>query len=198
MSKIIPLREAKPPARDDIINAVVELITQQGIAAVTSRKIAESAGLPLGSIQHHFGSKEQMLEAVLERCHQIFLILVNNEELLKGSLEERAAMFIALSWRHYRSDIYVATLEILIATRSHRNVVSLVQLTKQQAAAHNKRIREIFPECPLDDRALSEVMIASHCSLTGLTVEVILQPKLVNIGGYLRRIASALEMMLVD
>ena len=83
-----------------------------------------------------------------------------------------------------------------MATRSQREIVSLADLTQQQAIEQRQRIREIFPECKLDDRALSEVLTSTHVFLTGLTVETILEPKLVNIGGYLRRCTRAMTMML--
>lgn len=175
---------------------MVELITAEGYTAATTRRIAEWAGVSHGAVQYHFGSKAKLFEALLQRSHERFVSLVDNEALLKGDLEERVGMFVALSWRHYQDKLYLAAIEILMVTRSHREVVSLVELTEQQAVEHRKRMREIFPECELDDRALTEALISNHIFLTGLTVETILEPRLGNIGGYLRRATQAMVAML--
>jgi hypothetical protein len=87
-------------------------------------------------------------------------------------------------------------IEISLVTRSQRNVVSLVQLTDQQAVQHRKRLRGILPECQLDNRALTEVLISIHTYLTDLVIETILEPRLTNIGGYLRLATRAVVGML--
>ncbi|ARN75814.1 TetR/AcrR family transcriptional regulator [Oceanicoccus sagamiensis] len=183
-------------AREKIIDALVALITEQGFVAATNRRVAEWAEVSQSTVQYHFSTKARMFEAVLQRCHAEFLQLVDNDALLSGRLEARANLFVVLSWRHYQSALYLATIEILMATRSQREIVTLTQLTDHQAVEQRQRIREIFPECQLDDRALAEVLTSTHVFLTGLTVETILEPKLVNIGGYLRRCTRAMVVML--
>ncbi len=185
-----------PSARARIIDALVELITSEGFNAATNRRVAQWAEVSQSTVQYHFSSKARLFEAVLQRCHEEFLKLVNDDALLSGKLEDRANLFVVMSWRHYQSPLYLATIEILMATRSQREIVSLVDLTAHLAVEQRQRIREIFPECKLNDRALSEVLTSTHVFLTGLTVETIMSPKLVNIGGYLRRATRAMVIML--
>ena len=182
--------------REAIIDALVEVITEEGFVAATNRRIAERAKVSVGTVQYHFSTKAHLFEIVLQRCHQEFLLLVADDALLSGKLESRVNLFVVMSWRHYQSKLYLATIEILMATRSQREIVSLVELTEHQAVEQRRRIRQIFPECQLDDRALSEVLTSTHVFLTGLTVETLLKPKLVNIGGYLRRCTRAMVVML--
>jgi len=182
--------------REEIIDALVEVITEEGFVAATNRRIAERAKVSVGTVQYHFNTKAHLFEIVLQRCHQEFLLLVADDALLSGKLESRVNLFVVMSWRHYQSKLYLATIEILMATRSQREIVSLVELTEHQAVEQRRRIRQIFPECQLDDRALSEVLTSTHVFLTGLTVETLLKPKLVNIGGYLRRCTRAMVVML--
>ncbi|MCP3908348.1 MAG: TetR/AcrR family transcriptional regulator [Oceanicoccus sp.] len=182
--------------REEIIDALVEVITEEGFVAATNRRIAERAKVSVGTVQYHFSTKAHLFEIVLQRCHQEFLLLVADDALLSGKLESRVNLFVVMSWRHYQSKLYLATIEILMATRSQREIVSLVELTEHQAVEQRRRIRQIFPECQLDDRALSEVLTSTHVFLTGLTVETLLKPKLVNIGGYLRRCTRAMVVML--
>ena len=192
MSNVVQLttkkKTAKPDdSREKIINAFVEIVARENFSVATNKRIADKAGVSLGTVQYHFSTKSKMLEAVLELAHADYLQLIDNNTLLTGSYDDRVMLFVSLSWRHYQSDMYLATLEILMVTRGQRELVSLVNLTEAQAAKQRNRIREIFPECKLDDRQLKEALNTLNSFLTGLTVQTILVPSLVNIGGYIRR-----------
>ena len=52
-------------SRAGILSAAARLFRQQGYAAVSLRNIATEAGMKAGSIYHHFESKEQIVEEVL-------------------------------------------------------------------------------------------------------------------------------------
>lgn len=48
--------------RTEIVYAVWALVAEQGIDAVTMRRVAAQAGVSLGQVQHYFASKEQLLQ----------------------------------------------------------------------------------------------------------------------------------------
>ncbi|MGW7367841.1 TetR/AcrR family transcriptional regulator [Streptomyces sp. NPDC054841] len=54
-----------PPTRRRIIGAVLRIIGQDGIAAVTNRRIAKEAGVSLGSVTYHFTSQHELLRESL-------------------------------------------------------------------------------------------------------------------------------------
>ncbi|MFD6180616.1 TetR/AcrR family transcriptional regulator [Streptomyces goshikiensis] len=57
-----------PPASDTrqrIIDAVLRIIGQDGIAAVTNRRIAKEAGVSLGSVTYHFATQYELLRESL-------------------------------------------------------------------------------------------------------------------------------------
>ncbi|MGW1893464.1 TetR/AcrR family transcriptional regulator [Streptomyces sp. NPDC002004] len=51
--------------RQNIIDAVLRIIGQDGIAAVTNRRIAKEAGVSLGSVTYHFASQHELLRESL-------------------------------------------------------------------------------------------------------------------------------------
>ena len=199
-SKIVSIKQAVKinpvSTREKIIDALIELINEQGFVAATNRRVAEWAEVSHSTVQYHFSTKARLFEAVLQRCHKEFLKLVDDEALFTGKLEDRASLFVVLCWRHYQSQLYLATVEILMVTRSQQVIASLVDLTEHQATEQRQRLRQIFPECELDDRGLSEVFTYTHVFLTGLSIEGIREPGMVNIGGYLRRLSGAITKML--
>lgn len=51
--------------KQKIISTAIECIEQEGFQNVTIRKIAEAAGVNVAAINYHFGSKEQLLNIVM-------------------------------------------------------------------------------------------------------------------------------------
>ncbi|MGI2295632.1 TetR/AcrR family transcriptional regulator [Paenibacillus sp. GXUN7292] len=53
--------------RDTIVKAAVELLVKHGPSAITHRKVAARAEVPLGSTTYYFASLEQLIEEALGR-----------------------------------------------------------------------------------------------------------------------------------
>src|ERR1039458_1842591 len=53
--------------KDKILNAAERLIGEQGYAATSLRHIIAEAGVNLAAVHYHFGSKEDLLDAVVLR-----------------------------------------------------------------------------------------------------------------------------------
>lgn len=58
---------ARGDAKERIFAAAERLFTEQGYAATSMRMIAAAAGVPLASINYHFGSKRDLMESVYQR-----------------------------------------------------------------------------------------------------------------------------------
>jgi AcrR family transcriptional regulator len=56
---------APPDTRERILRTTVELIGQEGIAAVTNRRVAKAADVSLGSLTYHFPSQVDLLRESL-------------------------------------------------------------------------------------------------------------------------------------
>jgi TetR/AcrR family transcriptional regulator, regulator of biofilm formation and stress response len=54
--------------RDALLDAVLRVVAEAGVDAVTHRRVAEVARLPLASTTYWFDSKEHLLTAALERA----------------------------------------------------------------------------------------------------------------------------------
>jgi AcrR family transcriptional regulator len=54
------------PVRDQLISAAIEVVTKDGLAAATTRRISEQAGLPLGTFHYWFSNKEELFECLFE------------------------------------------------------------------------------------------------------------------------------------
>jgi TetR/AcrR family transcriptional regulator, regulator of biofilm formation and stress response len=56
--------------REALLEATLRIVADVGADAVTHRRVAEVAGLPLASTTYYFGSKEELLTAALELAAQ--------------------------------------------------------------------------------------------------------------------------------
>ena len=57
---------AEPKTRAIILEAAKQALLETGYAGLSTRKIADSAGVPLSQIHYHFGSKQGLVLEVLE------------------------------------------------------------------------------------------------------------------------------------
>jgi AcrR family transcriptional regulator len=60
-------RRSAEERREQLIDAAVEVIADQGLARATTRAITDRAGLALGAFHYVFDSKDELLEAVIQR-----------------------------------------------------------------------------------------------------------------------------------
>ncbi|GAA2332841.1 TetR family transcriptional regulator [Streptomyces cuspidosporus] len=58
---------ADPQRRERILTAALDLIADEGIARVSHRRIAARAGVPLGSMTHHFSGMDDLLREAFDR-----------------------------------------------------------------------------------------------------------------------------------
>jgi AcrR family transcriptional regulator len=52
--------------RAEIVEAAIELISREGLAAASTRQIAAEAGVSLSTLHYCFGTKEALIDAVIE------------------------------------------------------------------------------------------------------------------------------------
>jgi DNA-binding transcriptional regulator YbjK len=66
-------RQPRATRREQVIDAVLDVIAEHGVTGVTYRTVATAAGLPFGSMTYYFPSKDEMVFAAFERfAHQSF------------------------------------------------------------------------------------------------------------------------------
>ncbi len=58
--------------RTEILDVAEDLIQRMGINAMSYKHISDIVGIKKPSIHHHFPKKENLVEALLERCHIVY------------------------------------------------------------------------------------------------------------------------------
>ncbi|MDJ0785344.1 MAG: TetR/AcrR family transcriptional regulator [Myxococcota bacterium] len=106
--------ERTAETRGRILAAVVESIEAVGFQRTTASEIAKRAGVTWGAVQHHFGGKDGILNAVLQQSFDRFAREFRDPPAADAPLEERVHFFVECAWRHFGSPHFRSTLEILL------------------------------------------------------------------------------------
>ncbi len=183
--------------QDKIIQAVISLIKEKGFAAASSSQIAKRAGVTWGAVQHHFGGKEEILEEVLQRSHLKFQETLSANRFTTGTPTRRIAKYVDAAWYHYQGDEYMATLEILLATRGHGKARNDLSVSRSRSA-HMSLARRIFHDSRASDALIQESIYLVHCMLTGILIEIALEPESFSPKPHMKRLKSVLHGMLYD
>lgn len=181
--------------RDAIVNAVIGLIKEGGFGNASSSRIAERAGITWGAVQHHFGSKEDILDAILAVLQQRFSQLMETPALRQGTLDERVDAFVERLWKHYQTDMFIVAVEILLASRGFESRPSR-DWEQQQLAGHLRAFRDIFHDVDKRSAQMLEALTYVHIVLMGMTMERVFESRARSVKQHLQRLKGSLREML--
>lgn len=135
-------------SREQILDATERLMATRGYAATSISDIRRACGLPASSIYWHFGSKDGVLAAVMERGAERFFAAIPTD----GSIDEQLAVTAALQSRHpdFLRFLYLLSLE-----RSDDPVVAeVVRRVRDTAIGRfSDAVRRLLPTGLPPDRA---------------------------------------------
>ncbi|MBW2446885.1 MAG: TetR/AcrR family transcriptional regulator [Deltaproteobacteria bacterium] len=106
--------ERTAETRAKVMAAVVASIASVGFQRTTAAEITRRAGVSWGAVQHHFGDKDGILDAVLADSFERFAQRLAGVELDGLDLDARVATFVDGAWEHFGSPHYRCTFEILL------------------------------------------------------------------------------------
>ena len=90
--------------RTRILDAAQDLIQRLGVNAMSYQHISDAVGIRKASIHHHFPTKENLVDTVLERYSVYFFDLVDNILQSKLSPREKLQRYIDLFEATLKSD----------------------------------------------------------------------------------------------
>lgn len=126
-------KPGRPPIHPDelspILDAVLRLATRQSSQLASMRQIAAEAGVSPGRLQHHFGSRDELIS----RAFRTHLLRVTDElERLRtspGTASERMAKVINEVAAHYswqRTSVWVDLLARGVGSEEYRGAVRVI------------------------------------------------------------------------
>ena len=109
--------ERSDETRERVVNAAIQCIAEYGYRNASVTRIAKRSGVSWGGIQHHFGTKDAIIQAVLDRALDEFLLESRRMSPTDDTLENRVAVLVEGAWRLVNRPGFLALLEIVLSHR---------------------------------------------------------------------------------
>jgi AcrR family transcriptional regulator len=112
------------PAKDRqerILDAVVRLLAQRGISAVSIRAVAREAGVSLGLVNYHYEDKTSLIRAALRRIEAQDIALVEPDMALQPEERLRAALQRVADPEFLTTEYLSLRLQLWALARAHED-----------------------------------------------------------------------------
>lgn len=143
------LRRPSELRKLELIDAALHIVATKGIAALTTRSLAEQVGLSSGAIFRHFASLDALLEAVVARVEAVIDATYPPSELPSS---ERLERFIEA-----RSTAVSKQLGILRLVLSEQFLLALPKRASEQLSRCMHKTRAFVIECVRDGQETGEM-----------------------------------------
>ncbi len=151
---------ARARAREILIEAAIELFGERGVAGASVSEITQRAGVAQGLVSYHFGGKERLVSAVIDRWFTTLFDIPTVE----GTPDEVLAGVIdgALRATAYALPLQRAVIALQQQPATHRLFAESEDRFAEQATASEDIIRGLFRDRGAEDPALEEIMLRSN------------------------------------
>jgi AcrR family transcriptional regulator len=106
--------------REKVIQAAAGCVAEEGFAAANTNRIVERAGVTWGVLQHHFGDKSGLHDAVLERGMEELQAGFEAITIEGDDIHKRVAQVVDGAFRIFTAPLSLASNEIVVNTRAPR------------------------------------------------------------------------------
>ncbi|WEK61867.1 MAG: TetR/AcrR family transcriptional regulator [Candidatus Microbacterium colombiense] len=160
-------RVARERAREVILDAAIETFAERGVSGASIADITRRAGVAQGLVNYHFGGKEQLIVAVIDRWFDALFELPQ----IPGTADQRLGGVIdgAVMATGYALPLQRAVLAMQQQPMTHRLFAEAEERHAARAFVAEESVRDIFRERGAADPSLEEIMLRS--TLEGILVK---------------------------
>jgi len=168
--------ERSAATRGKLIGAAIDLLYREGYSATTTISVAAKARVSRGAMLHQFPTRVDLLFAVAEHI-SAEQSRYRREHLAADKFATSLERFIAaakVSWEVHSQPSSIALLEIIMATRSDRDLrKGFAPFVKNWAEKRRIAATNMAADLGIADVSKIEAMIGLHqASLRGLAIEL--------------------------
>jgi AcrR family transcriptional regulator len=146
------MSEAGDATRKALLDAAEDLLISKGVAGITTRKVAEQAGVNQALVHYHFGTIEELLVAALERVS--VQVKARSQEIyqpdrlfIEGWFEEMEAA-ITTDFDKGWGKVWLENLTL--AANRPKVAKQYVKASTMTRKLHEKHVREMLEELGVD------------------------------------------------
>jgi len=181
-------------SREQILDATEKLMSSRGYAATSISDIRKACGLPASSIYWHFGSKDGVLAAVMERGAERYFAAIP----VDADIDQQLAAVIAQQEQH--PDFLRLFLLLSLERNDDPAVTEVVRRVRDRAIARfGEAIASLVPaDVPAAkaQRAVAELAAIATALSDGIFLAEHLEPDVTDIGRMYRRLHQTVVALL--
>ncbi|MFI5398273.1 MAG: TetR/AcrR family transcriptional regulator [Candidatus Binatia bacterium] len=159
--------ERSAETREKIIVAASACIAELGFSNTTMSSIAQGAGVTWGAMQHQFGAKDAIIDAVIDHSIAQFAAALEDLRATERHLGRRVHAFTDRAWGVFKAPTYRTVLDILL----HRR-----EKTARIAAAFTQLWGQIFGDLGLSPARQLAAQRFTFVMLSGIATESVVVP----------------------
>ena len=179
--------ERSAETREKVVRAATECVAELGYSGATMSAIAQRAGVTWGAMQHQYGDKDAIIDAVLERSVEEFALQMEGLREAEPVLEGRVHAFVERAWAIFEAPFYKAILSILL----HRR-----EKTGRIAEVFNELWGEVFGDLGLSRLQQFAAQRFTFVLLSGIATESLVVPGVEDSRGHFGVLEANLLRML--
>jgi AcrR family transcriptional regulator len=155
--------------RRRVLDAVVATVIDIGYYKTSSNEIARRAGVTWGSIQHLFGSREQLMLDVVNDIGSGMEAEFRGAAIAGDTLEERLASVLAVLAGHYEQDRYLVQILILLELSANPKMSALGGrvMDGQGSEGFDRLAQPLFAQAIGEDAADHDLVLYAFLTFRG-------------------------------
>jgi AcrR family transcriptional regulator len=162
--------------RARLMDATLAMILDCGYAGTTLVGIANRAGVTRGAVNHHYGSKDELVVDALS--HHLRSASDEISELARSAHNGSLSIpdFLDKLWEIFSGPFFMITLEQITASRHNEFLKRrLVEATREFHRALDDTWNSFFASNGQEDPQLATILNATLCLLRGMGVQTVLR-----------------------
>ena len=165
--------QQRAATRQALLEATHRCLVEEGYGALTTRRVAELAGVAQSTLMHHFATREALLvEAVSDLAQRLAEEALADIDLAALARPERREAVLDQAWRTFTSPPALAAAQLWIAAWSEPELAaSLRDLERRIDAILSATAATVFPEQAADPRSPA-LLAAAVTVIQGLVMEI--------------------------
>lgn len=161
--------------RTRLLDAAIESLVEVGYAGTTTLEVQNRAGVPRGTLQHHFPTKPDLLAGAVEHLAARRLAQLTTEFAAIPEDVDRLATAVELTMRMFSGSSFLAALEIWVGARTDAELrAAFLPLEQRLFELMHTSIRDIFRAEFPDDPRVPTITEFTIEIMTGLSMRVLL------------------------
>jgi AcrR family transcriptional regulator len=165
--------EQRAATRQSIIDATIDCLVEDGYSALTTRRVAERAGIAQSTVMHHFETREALLvEAVIQVALRLADDALDRIDFASLRTPEHREAVLDEAWVEFTSPQALAAAQLWAAVWSEPELTPVLRELEERLTGIIVNIaRTLFPELG-DDPRLIALLDAAVSLIRGLVLAI--------------------------